>query len=81
LKGCEKPLGLDHTSTLDILNNLGNLYRDQGKLNEAEDMHQHALSGYEKALGPDHTDTLRSVGNFGLLYSDQGKLKEAEEML
>ncbi|KAJ5625973.1 protein kinase subdomain-containing protein [Penicillium lagena] len=59
---------------------LGNLYRDQGKLKEAEEMYQRALVGYEKAFGPDHTSTLNTVNNLGLLYSDQGKLKEAEEM-
>ncbi|KAJ5195474.1 uncharacterized protein N7498_008912 [Penicillium cinerascens] len=59
---------------------LGNLYKDQGKLKEAEEMYQRALAGKEKALGPDHTSTLNTVNNLGLLYADQGKLKEAEEM-
>ena len=36
LTGYEKALGRDHTSTLDTVNNLGNLYADQGKLAEAE---------------------------------------------
>ncbi|OOQ89534.1 hypothetical protein PEBR_07820 [Penicillium brasilianum] len=61
-------------------NGLGNLYSDQGKLKEAEEMYQRALAGKEKALGPDHTSTLGTVNNLGLLYSNQGKLKEAEEM-
>ncbi|RYP56571.1 hypothetical protein DL771_011750 [Monosporascus sp. 5C6A] len=56
------------------------LYSDQGKLKEAEEMYQRALQGKEKALGPDHTSTLDTVNNLGILYSDQGKLKEAEEM-
>jgi Tetratricopeptide repeat len=30
---------LGHTSTLDTANNLGNLYADQGKLDEAEKMY------------------------------------------
>ncbi|CAI7597003.1 unnamed protein product [Penicillium crustosum] len=59
---------------------LGLLYRNLGKLKEAEKMYQRALAGYEEALGPDHTSTLNTVQNLGLLYSDQGKLKEAEEM-
>jgi tetratricopeptide (TPR) repeat protein len=59
---------------------LGNLYRDQDKLKEAEEVYQRALAGYEKALGPDHTSILTTVHNLGRLYSDQGKLKEAEEM-
>jgi tetratricopeptide (TPR) repeat protein len=61
LQGFEKTLGLDHTSTLDTVNNLGNLYSDQGKLVEAEQMYQRALQGYEKALGPDHTSTIDSI--------------------
>ncbi|KAJ5820547.1 hypothetical protein N7474_006138 [Penicillium riverlandense] len=59
---------------------LGNLYSDQGKLKEAEEMYQRALAGCEKALGPRHTSTLDTVNNLGLLYQSQGKIKEAEEM-
>ncbi|KAM3074278.1 hypothetical protein ACMFMF_006294 [Clarireedia jacksonii] len=60
--------------------NLGNLYADQGKLVEAEQMYQRALQGYEKAWGPEHTSTLDTVNNLGILYADQGKLVEAEQM-
>ncbi|KAJ5464864.1 PfsNB-ARC and TPR domain protein [Penicillium daleae] len=59
---------------------LGDLYSDQGKLREVEEMYQRALVGKEKAIGPNHTSTLYTVHNLGALYSDQGKLKEAEEM-
>ncbi|KAN0072275.1 HET domain containing protein [Elaphomyces granulatus] len=62
------------------LHGLGDLYADQGKLDEAEKMYQRALQGYEKALGPDHTSTLLTVNNLGNLYADQGKLDEAEKM-
>ena len=60
--------------------NLGNLYADQGKLAEAEQMYQRALQGYEKAWGPEHTSTLDTVNNLGNLYKHQGKLAEAEQM-
>ena len=66
--------------TLSTVNNLGNLYYDQGKLDKAEQMYVRALAGYEKALGPDHTSTLSTVNNLGLLYTNQGKLEEAEQM-
>ena len=46
LTGKEKALGPDHTS---ILNNLGILYKAQGRLEEAEMMFQRALAGKEKA--------------------------------
>lgn len=35
----------------------GNLYRDQGKLKEANEMLQQALAGYRKVLGADHQKT------------------------
>ncbi|KAK2600175.1 hypothetical protein QQS21_005120 [Conoideocrella luteorostrata] len=60
--------------------NLGILYADQGKLQEAEKIYLRALQGYEKAWGLDHTSTLNIVNNLGILYADQGKLQEAEKM-
>jgi len=54
LQGYEKALGRDHTSTLNTVNNLGLLYRHQGRLNEAEAMFQRALSGFQAGLGPSH---------------------------
>ncbi len=42
LTGKEKTWGPEHTSTLITVNNLGNLYWNQGKMKEAEDMFQRA---------------------------------------
>jgi Tetratricopeptide repeat len=78
--GYEKALGPDHTSTLSTVNNLRILYRDQGKMAEAEEMYQRALVGKEKALGPDHKSMLSTVNNLGNLYRDQRKIVAAEEM-
>ncbi|KAJ5458800.1 hypothetical protein N7530_010744 [Penicillium desertorum] len=80
LAGYEKALGPDHTSTLRTANDLGNLYRDQGKLDQAEQMFIWALARYEKVLGPDHTSTLSIFNNLGYLYNNQGKLDQAEQM-
>ncbi|SLM36784.1 beta transducin-like protein het-e4s [Lasallia pustulata] len=80
LEGYEKAWGPEHTSTLDTVNNLGILYRNQGKMAEAEAMFRRALEGYEKAWGPEHTSTLDTVNNLGNLYKDQGKMAEAEAM-
>jgi tetratricopeptide (TPR) repeat protein len=52
LQGYEEALGPKHTLTLNTVNNLGILYRDQGKLAEAEAMYTWALQGYKDALGP-----------------------------
>jgi tetratricopeptide (TPR) repeat protein len=59
---------------------LGDLLRDQEKLNDAEQMYQRAMSAGEKALGPNHTSTLVTVHNLGMLYWKQGKPEEAEQM-
>jgi len=64
----------------DDYHNLGNLYANQGKLVEAEQMYQRALQGKEKALGSEHTSTLGTVNNLGLLYTNQGKEVQAKQM-
>jgi tetratricopeptide (TPR) repeat protein len=69
---CRRHLGEVTTiSILRTVNNLGLLYVDQGKLDEAEKMYMRALKGYEKALGAEHISTLRTVNNLGVLYRDQ----------
>ncbi|KAB8231567.1 Pfs, NB-ARC and TPR domain protein [Aspergillus alliaceus] len=70
----------DNAAAWGAFHGLGNLYSNQGKLKEAEQMYQRALAGSEKALGPDHISTLEIVNNLGVLYKDQGKLKKAEQM-
>jgi tetratricopeptide (TPR) repeat protein len=77
LAGKEKALGPEHSSTLDTVNNLGILYRAQGKLAQAEQMYLRALAGTEKALGPEHSSTLYTVNNLESLYRDQDKLAQA----
>jgi tetratricopeptide (TPR) repeat protein len=59
---------------------IGMLYRDQGRLAEAEHMYERALQGCEMALGADHASTLATVNNLGSLYARQGRLVEAEKM-
>jgi tetratricopeptide (TPR) repeat protein len=73
LKGKEKAWGPEHTSTLDTVNNLGIIYKDQGKFKEAEEMYNRALKGYEKALGPNHPSTLMTLQNLSDLHKCQGK--------
>ncbi|KAL2131177.1 hypothetical protein VTI74DRAFT_5443 [Chaetomium olivicolor] len=80
LEGYEKALGRGHTATLGTVNNLGNLYTDQGRLSEAESMFQWALEGKDKALGWDHISTLNTVYNLGNVYVKQWRLTEAESM-
>jgi Tfp pilus assembly protein PilF len=69
LRGQEKELGPEYTSTLDTINNLGVLYVDQGKLGLAKQMHKRALRAQKKALGPEYILTLEAFSNLGILYT------------
>jgi tetratricopeptide (TPR) repeat protein len=80
LQGYEKAWGPEHTSTLATVHNLGNLYSDQDRMVEAEQMYIRALQGKKKAWGPEHTSTLRTVNNLRNLYRKQGKMVEAEQI-
>jgi Tfp pilus assembly protein PilF len=68
LQGYKTALSAEHTSTLLVVNNLGLLYQDQGKLALAKQMLKQALQGYEIALSAEHTSTLLAINNLGLLY-------------
>lgn len=74
-------LGHEHPSRLRILNHLGLIYWDQGKLIEAENALLQALAGSEKALGVTHPSTLHVVNNLGSLYLCLGLADRSEQML
>ncbi|KAJ5764668.1 hypothetical protein N7533_003349, partial [Penicillium manginii] len=59
---------------------LGNLYSDQGRLEEAETLYQRALAGKDKVLSTDHASTLCTVLKLGDIYREQGKFQEAERL-
>ena len=56
------------------LNNLGFLYKVQGRYGEAEPLSQRALAIVEKALGPEHPHVAASVNNLAELYQDRARL-------
>jgi tetratricopeptide (TPR) repeat protein len=80
LQGFEKARGPEHISTLDTVNNLGNLYKDLGRLNDAEKMYQRALDGYEKAISPRDLVTfvpaLKNMWAFASLRESQGRVDD-----
>ena len=84
LRGYEKALGAEHTSTLQTVNNLGILYKNQGKLAEAEQMYERALRGYETALGIDNITTyipaLNTLWGLGSLFKRQADFTKARIM-
>ena len=62
------------------MNNLATVLSDQGKYEQAEEMHRQALELRETVLGKEHPDTLTSMNNLASVLSDQGKYEQAEEM-
>jgi len=51
LQGYEKTRGEEHMSPLTMVNNLGVLYKEQGKTAEAEAMYLQVLQGYTSPVG------------------------------
>ena len=69
--------GMDHVNYAIALNNLGMVYRHQGKYAEVDPLFQRALAIRESKLGKDHPEVANSLNNLALVYSDQGKYAEA----
>ncbi|KUL85553.1 hypothetical protein ZTR_08029 [Talaromyces verruculosus] len=73
----------DHkqVSLVDSFHLIGNLYWDQGRVQEAEMMYQRAVVGKERLLGLNDPSTLETINCLGVVYTHQDKLQEAEKML
>jgi hypothetical protein len=54
---CETVVGNKHPSTLTSMNNLATVLSDQGKYEQAADMHRQALGLKETVLGKEHPGT------------------------
>ena len=75
---CEKEFGPEHPRTLDVLDDLGCLYRDMGRLDEAEEFFRSAIKGLDKALSPDNSQTIQSQLNLArLLFKSRGDHSQA----
>jgi tetratricopeptide (TPR) repeat protein len=76
----KKVLGLDHPLIATVLNNLAQLYLDQGKYAKTEPLYKQALAIFERALGPSHPSVATALNNLAMLYRQQGKYVEAEPL-
>ena len=54
------------------MNNLALVLSDQGKYEQAEEMHRQVLGLMETVLGNEYPDTLTSMGNLAEVLSHQG---------
>jgi len=62
------------------LNNLAELYREQGMYAEAEPLYLRAIRIWELSVGPEHHYTAQGLNNLALIYSVPGKYGEAERL-
>ena len=72
--------GQDHPDVAISLNSLAVLYKDQGRLREAEPLFQESLTMRQRLFPEDHPDVATSLNNLAVLYKDQGRLREAEPL-
>ena len=70
--------GANDPRLADTLNNLGLLYKTQGRYADAEPLYLRSLEIRKKALGPDHPDVGEGLNNLAALYHAQGRFGEAE---
>jgi len=70
-------LGPEHPNTLLSMNNLGEVYNDEGKYRRPRRSLRQALEIYRRISGPEHQDTLRCMANVAAICSYEGKYAQA----
>ena len=70
----------DSSDLAATLNNLGNLYHEMGRLDDAARVHERSLAIKEKVDGPDHYFLSQSLSNLANVYTKQGRYDLAESM-
>ena len=70
-------LGRDDPTTLNSISNMGMLFLNQGKYDEALPYFSEALEARRRALGDEHPSTLMSINNMGVLLNKERKYDEA----
>jgi CHAT domain-containing protein/tetratricopeptide (TPR) repeat protein len=76
----EGVLGSDHPSLAFSLNTLANIFREQGRLAEAELLCSRSIMILEKALPADHPHLADAVNTLGLVSLAQGRYIEADQL-
>lgn len=74
-------LGEKHPDTIDCDINLAMSYKNQGRLEEAEDLNLSTMETLKQIAGEDHPRTLTTMNNLALVYMNQGRSKGAEQLL
>jgi CHAT domain-containing protein/tetratricopeptide (TPR) repeat protein len=61
-----------------VLDNLGNVLKEQGKYGEAEDFYKRSLAIWERLRGASHPDLVLSLNGLAICYRNQSRYAEAE---
>ena len=72
-------LGEEHPDTLEWMNRLANLYKEQGRYDEAESLFVKELEMRRRVQGEEHRDTVQSMKNLVELYDSMNNLIELYE--
>ena len=73
--------GPDDHRVLETLTNLSNIYKEAGRIEEAEAMYNALIEASTRISGPEAHPTLRSMHNLGCLYIDNlNRLSDAESL-
>ncbi|KAK5231837.1 hypothetical protein LTR47_006970 [Exophiala xenobiotica] len=80
LSGLTRALGPDHIHAIGAVNNLANLYCEQGKVLRAQELYNQALVGITEKLGPAHYFVWGVTNNLGLCYAMQGNFDLAHQI-
>jgi eukaryotic-like serine/threonine-protein kinase len=62
------------------MNNLANIYSEEGKYAEAEPLYRQTLEMRRRVLGAEHPDTLQSMSNLAIVWNYQGEYASAEAL-
>jgi len=73
-------LGPEHPDTLESVNSLTGVLREEGHYSEAEKLDRETLDTRRRVLGPEHPDTLSSMNNLANVLSEEGRYAEAEKL-
>jgi hypothetical protein len=73
-------LGEKHPDTITAMANLASTWRQQGRLNDAEQLELQVLGLYKEVLGEKHPDTILTMTNLAATWQKQGRFDEARQL-
>jgi tetratricopeptide (TPR) repeat protein len=77
---CGRVYGVkEHPDTLMSINNLAVVLWNQGKYEQAKEIHRRVLR-LKKVLSKEHPDTLANMNNLAVVLEGQGKYEQAEDI-